>query len=162
MALRFLCQQCNGEIVTQFLNVGDQAKCTFCGSTTPVPRGCDEFNPPPDYHPKSGQQSVDGPAGEFLPDSSATRSPAQESKTGSVESRMDQMGMAFLMLGFLGSAFGVWNSLSEPEWMSGIWHTIAFASLFNGFVTWLLFSAGATVIRLLKKLNDLPFNGEIS
>jgi hypothetical protein len=96
---------------------------------------------------------------------------SEDQLTGGKEGQLEGLGTFFLVAGIVGAAFGLWYSgyvtkvESYDDWgdeFSAAWIYISLASLIQGIFFYILLTAGAEVLRLLKKLNGLPYGGEIS
>ncbi|MBS3741376.1 MAG: hypothetical protein KGY74_04585 [Candidatus Cloacimonetes bacterium] len=92
--------------------------------------------------------------------------------SGGIESKLSGFATFFLMVGIISLAAcliisgGVTKTDSYSNWgedgVSITWIVIGIFSFLWGLISAILFQAGGEVIRLLKKLNDLPFGGKIS
>ena len=86
---------------------------------------------------------------------------------GGVEERLDKAGELFWVLGVLGGFCGLAAALffllSENQMtLAGGCCIVAIAAYAQGCIVNTLFKAGAEIIRLLKKANELKFSGKIS
>lgn len=89
----------------------------------------------------------------------------QKSNGVAIESRLETIGIFYLvisvvagvvLIAFTASQSG--NMSSYSYFLSGI----AIGIALQGIIFWVLLKAGAEIIRLLKKQNGLPYEGEIS
>lgn len=86
-------------------------------------------------------------------------------RTGGVESKLDGVGAFYLIISILGLIGCIIISQDETVKQTGLssfWIALGLGAIAQGIIFWILFKAGAEVIRLLKKLNGLPYGGEIS
>ena len=86
-------------------------------------------------------------------------------RRGGIEGQLDGVGGFILFLSVV--ALVVSFVLSQDEaakklGLSSLWIVLGIGALAQGIIFWVLFRAGSEVIRLLKKLNHLPFGGSIS
>ncbi len=92
--------------------------------------------------------------------------------SGGKENQMSGLGIFFLIVGIIGliACFVVSGSVTKTSSYSGwgddglspIWIAVGIVSLIEGIALFIVLTAGAEAIRLLKKLNGLTFGGEIS
>lgn len=86
--------------------------------------------------------------------------------SGGVEEQLDIAGGIFLALGLIGGVVALVVALNshndEKGGQAGFLAVVGFAAIVQGFVMWVLFRAGAEIIRLLKKSNGLKFTGKIT
>ncbi|MBI4548040.1 MAG: hypothetical protein HY707_08675 [Ignavibacteriae bacterium] len=89
----------------------------------------------------------------------------KESHVGGIEGKMDVVAtfyfgisISLLVICLIVSAF----ESSQKTGLSVFWLALGLISIAQGFISWILFRAGAEIIRLLKRLNNLPYGGEIS
>jgi hypothetical protein len=92
---------------------------------------------------------------------------SEESKIriGGIESKLDSVAGILLLLSIIFLVAYIIFSLShkyQDTGLSMILFGFGVVGLFQGIIAWVIFKAGADVIRLLKKLNGLPFAGVIS
>jgi len=89
----------------------------------------------------------------------------QQTRTGGIESKLDGVGIFYLVISIIGFVAFIILSQSEPIKQTGLssfWIGLGIGVIAQGIIFWILFEAGAEVIRLLKKLNGLPYGGKIS
>ena len=89
----------------------------------------------------------------------------KKERTGGIESKLDGAATFYLVLSIL--ALIVCLVMSQDEvtkkiGFSSFWIGIGIGATAQGILFWILFRAGAEVVRLLKKLNGLPYAGSIS
>jgi hypothetical protein len=86
-------------------------------------------------------------------------------RTGGVEGKLDGVGTFYLIIsiiGLIGCIILSQDKLIKQTGLSDFWIALGIGAIAQGIIFWILFKAGAEVIRLLKKLNGLPYGGEIS
>ena len=89
----------------------------------------------------------------------------KQPRTGGVEGKLDGAGSFYLFLSIIALAVCIYLSQDDAVkkiGLSSLWIGLGIGALAQGIVFWILFQAGAEVIRLLKKLNGLPYGGTIS
>jgi hypothetical protein len=89
----------------------------------------------------------------------------RKERTGGIESKLDGVAVFYLVLSIL--ALIVCLVMSQDEVIKKIGFSsfliaIGIGATVQGIVFWILFRADAEVVRLLKKLNGLPYAGSIS
>lgn len=90
---------------------------------------------------------------------------AEVTKDSGVEGRLEGVGTFYIIISII--ALIVTLIISQGEQikntvLSTLWIAIGISFLAQGIIFMILFQAGAEVIRLLKKLNNLPYSGTIS
>lgn len=86
-------------------------------------------------------------------------------RTGGIESKLDGVGTFYLVISIIGLIACIILSQDEAlkqTGLSSLWIGFGIGAIAQGIIFWILFKAGAEVIRLLKKLNGLPYGGIIS
>jgi hypothetical protein len=86
-------------------------------------------------------------------------------RRGGIESQLDGIGVFFLIISiisFIGCLFLSRDETVRQTGLSSIWVVLGIAGIAEGIIFWILFKAGAEIIRLLKKLNGLHYGGSIS
>lgn len=89
----------------------------------------------------------------------------QQVRTGGIENQLDGVGIFYLIISIIGLIACIILSQDETikqTGLSSLWIGLAIGVIAQGIIFWILFKAGAEVIRLLKKLNGLPYGGVIS
>jgi hypothetical protein len=89
----------------------------------------------------------------------------QQKRTGGVENLLDGVGIFYLIISMIGCVACIILSQDEgikQTGLSSFWIGLGIGVVAQGIIFWILFQAGAEVIRLLKKLNSLPYGGTIS
>jgi hypothetical protein len=92
-------------------------------------------------------------------------SQTKEKFTGGLEGQMDAVGAFLLIVSIVAliASISIANSdLYRGTGLSSIWIALGVVALVQGIVMLIVFRAGADVIRLLKKLNGMPYGGEIA
>ena len=90
---------------------------------------------------------------------------SKQPRTGGVESKLEGVATLYLVLSIIGLLACVVISQGDAVKSGGLssfWIGLGVAALLQGIVFWILFEAGAEVIRLLKKIAGLPYAGRIS
>jgi len=85
--------------------------------------------------------------------------------SGGIEGKLEGAGIFYLFISILGLAACIFFSQDEKIkqiGLSSLCFGIGIGVLVQGIVYLILFRAGAEVIRLLKRLNGLPYGGLIS
>lgn len=159
------CQHCDGHIEfdTAEIDPSDTAADAATGPTVPCPHcGQDTmlFVPQtPVSEPPVAQPSP-------KPEPKKAKLVKETTYSGGVEERLDMAGSIFLAVGLIGGFIVLavaLNSLNDEKGgQAGIWFVVGVVAIAQGFVMWVLFRAGAEIIRLLKKSNGLKFTGEIT
>ncbi len=80
---------------------------------------------------------------------------------GGKEEQMSDFAKAFLVIGVLG-LFACLLLLGREDGLFQFWIALGIGCFIQGLFFFIILSFGAEIIRLLKKLNGLPFGGEIS
>ena len=86
-------------------------------------------------------------------------------RDGGIESQLDGVGIFYLVISIIGLIVCIVLSQDETIKQTGLssfWIGLGIGVIAQGIVFWILFKAGAEVIRLLKKLNGLPYGAVIS
>ena len=79
---------------------------------------------------------------------------------GGTESRLSILASVFLGLGIIGCLVGLVVGLTQESlWVAVVGGA---GALLHGLLMWALLGASADAIRLLKKLNGLPYAGDVS
>lgn len=89
----------------------------------------------------------------------------QQVRTGGIENQLDRVGIFYLIVSIIGLIACIILSQDETIKQTGLssfWIGLGIGVIAQGIIFWILFKAGAEIIRLLKKLNNLPFGGQIS
>ena len=89
----------------------------------------------------------------------------QQSRTGGIENQLDGVGIFCLIISFFGLIACIFLSQNETikqTNLSSFWIGLGIGVIAEGIIFLILFKAGAEVIRLLKKLNGIPYGGVIS
>ena len=89
----------------------------------------------------------------------------KQTRTGGVESKLDGVGTFYLIISIISLIGCIILSQDETIKQTGLssfWVALGLGAIAQGIIFWILFKAGAEIIRLLKKLNGLPYGGEIS
>lgn len=85
--------------------------------------------------------------------------------TGGIEGKMDGVGAFYLVMSIIAMVLIFIESTGEPIQKLGLsyfWIGLGIGVLAQGIIAWILFRAGGEIIRLLKKLNGIPYGGAIS
>lgn len=85
--------------------------------------------------------------------------------TGGIESKLDGVAIFYIFISIIALIACIVVSQSDASQKTGfsvLWIAIGIGALAQGVIAWILFQAGAEAIRLLKKLNGLPYAGVIS
>jgi uncharacterized paraquat-inducible protein A len=147
------CQQCNGNIEfdASLFQAGTMTTCPHCGIETPL------FIPKVS---KSAEKQT-----EKVPEKTA-KIVKQTRYSGGMEDTLEDVGGIFLFLGILGgigAIVGAIVAFNDSETGVGVdLLCVGAALIFASAVNRILFRAGAEIVRLLKKLNDLKFSGQIT
>ena len=86
-------------------------------------------------------------------------------KTGGIEGKLQGVGNFYLVISIITLvlvAIHSQDTIIKQSGLSSVWMIIGIGALVQGIIFWILFKAGAEVIRLLKKLNGIPYGGIIS
>lgn len=86
-------------------------------------------------------------------------------RTGGIESKLDSVAGFYIFVSVIALVACIVLSQSDAYARSGLsvfLIIIGILALLQGIIAWILFRAGGEVIRLLKKLNGLPYAGFIS
>jgi hypothetical protein len=89
----------------------------------------------------------------------------KRARTGGVESKLDGVATFYLVLSVIALFACIFISQDDAVKKMGLstfWIGLGIGALAQGVVFWILFQAGAEVIRLLKKIGGLPYAGRIS
>jgi DNA-directed RNA polymerase subunit RPC12/RpoP len=89
----------------------------------------------------------------------------QQTRTGGIENQLDGVGIFFLIVSIIGLIVCIILSQEETIKQTGLssfWIGLGIGVVAQGIIFWILLKAAAEVIRLLKKLNGLPYGGIIS
>ncbi len=89
----------------------------------------------------------------------------QQTRTGGIEGMLNGVGIFYLVISIIGFVACIILSQSETIKQTGLssfWIGLGIGVIAQGIIFWILFEAGAEAIRLLKKLNGLPYGGKIS
>ena len=89
----------------------------------------------------------------------------QQTRTGGIESLLDGVGTFYLTVSIIGLIVCIILSQEETikqTSLSSFWIGPGIGVIAQGIMLWILFKAAAEVIRLLKKLNGLPYGGVIA
>jgi len=84
---------------------------------------------------------------------------------GGIEGKMDGVGTFYLIISIVAMVMIMIESQEETIQKLGLsyfWFGLGIGVLAQGIIAWILFRAGGEIIRLLKKLNGIPFGGTIS
>lgn len=150
--------------------LGKMFKCPHCGDTYQLP------------HAVAKIQGAHGDVEEGIdvleeveeepPETAVKEVQKQERHEGGLEANLDKMGAVFLLAGILcciiggivgGIGFLETITYGPPQFYIFIcFLVLAVVGLIQGIALYLVFMAGAEMIRLLKKLNNLPYTGRIS
>ena len=91
---------------------------------------------------------------------------SKQPRTGGVESKLEGVATLYLVLSIIGLLASIFisqgDAVKNGGFSSSFWIGLGVAALLQGIVFWILFEAGAEVIRLLKKIAGLPYAGRIS
>ncbi len=86
-------------------------------------------------------------------------------RSGGIESLLEGVGLFYLVISIISFFICVFFSQDEvikETSSSSFWIVLGIGVLAQGIIFWILFKAGSEIIRLLKKLNGLPYGGIIS
>ncbi|HQF42560.1 MAG TPA: zinc-ribbon domain-containing protein [Ignavibacteriaceae bacterium] len=89
----------------------------------------------------------------------------QQTRTVGIENQLDGVGIFYLIISIIGLIACIVLSQDEAIKQTGLSSFLiglGIGVIAQGIVFWILFKAGAEVIRLLKKLNGLQYDGVIS
>jgi len=89
----------------------------------------------------------------------------KEVRTGGIESKLDGVASFYVFISVIALIVCIVVSQSDTYQKTGLsvfLIAVGIGALAQGIIAWILFQAGAEVIRLLKKLNGLPYAGTIS
>ncbi len=89
----------------------------------------------------------------------------KRTRTGGIESKLEGVATLYLVLSIFVLIGCIFISQGDPAkslGISSLWIGLGVGALLQGIVFWILFEAGAEVIRLLKKIAGLPYAGRIS
>lgn len=84
---------------------------------------------------------------------------------GGIKSKLDGVGIFYWIasiVGFIICIFLSQRKTIESDELSSFWIGFEVITLAQGIIFSIMFKAAAEVVRLLKKLNELPYGGEIS
>jgi predicted RNA-binding Zn-ribbon protein involved in translation (DUF1610 family) len=86
----------------------------------------------------------------------------QEINNGGTEGKLNGVVIFYLIISII--CFIVLIILAKEETLGSkyLMIVIGVVTLIQGIILWILFLAGADIIRLLKRLNGLPYGGTIS
>jgi|GEM_PF-4286972 len=82
--------------------------------------------------------------------------------TGGIEGTLDSVGKFYLIVSIIGFVLFLNAAFVAKEGQGMFWVALGVTALAQGIILRILFQAGAEIIRLLKRLNGLPFGGQIS
>ena len=89
----------------------------------------------------------------------------QNSSTGTVEGKLEGGGTFYIFISFLVFAVCFVFAFSDEAKLTNtsfIWIGVGLGLAAQGIIFWILFKGAAEVIRLLKKLNGISYEGHIS
>jgi hypothetical protein len=81
---------------------------------------------------------------------------------GGQEADLETIGVIFAAIGAIGGVFLFVAAANAPAVLGSSLVGFGLAAILNGIAAYVVFRAGAEIIRLLKKLCNLPFDGTIS
>ena len=82
--------------------------------------------------------------------------------SGGLEDKLEKIGLFFAYLSAISLIVGVVLGFAKGIEYGPFWVGIGITGFIQGLIAAVLFEGGAEVIRLLKKLNGLPYGGRIS
>ena len=89
----------------------------------------------------------------------------QQNRSGGIESQQEGIGIFYLIISIISLIVCIFLTKDETIKQTGLssfWIGLGIGVIAQGIIFWILFKAGAEIIRLLKKLNGLPYGGAIS
>lgn len=89
----------------------------------------------------------------------------KKERSGGVESSLESVGIFYFILSIFGLiACMILSNQEETKriGLSSLWIGIGIAAIAQGIIFSIIFRAGAEIVRLLKRLNGLPYAGSIS
>jgi DNA-directed RNA polymerase subunit RPC12/RpoP len=167
------CNTCSGHLEFDASNAGTTVQCPHCGRDTllivpevPLPSPPEPEEPPAKPEPKKAeiveQASYEDAGVEGRLELGQTAECGSDSRVGE---RLEIAADLFLWVGLIGGGVALVAALGtsmDEGGHPGTWVIVGVAAIVQGVVAWLLFRAGAEVIRLLKQINRSRFTGKIT
>jgi hypothetical protein len=86
----------------------------------------------------------------------------EQTNHGGVENELNGVGIFYFIISIISFVILIVLAKDAAEGVKPLFIVAGVVCLIQGIILWILFRAGGEVIRLLKKLNGLPFGGTIS
>jgi DNA-directed RNA polymerase subunit RPC12/RpoP len=164
------CNACSGHLEFDASNAGTTVQCPHCGQETllfipevALPRSPEPQETPPKPEPKKAeiieQTSYEDTGVEGRLELAQTGDFGGDSKIGE---HLATAGDLILFLSLIGAGLALFVAAVKHDEHSGILALGGVVAIVLGVVVWLLFGAGAEVIRLLKHVNQSKFTGQIT
>lgn len=149
MDITFNCGKCGQSITIDEAGAGQLVDCPKCGKPMEVPyKSAAAVPQAPSVPPQPERLTV-----------LAQKVQGYSTSEGGMEGTLEDFCRVILWLSVISAACLVFAFINEQR---AVFVMAAVASIIQGIFFYIVFRAGAEVIRLLKKLAGLPFSGEIS